>query len=197
MPTTADRKAPKVISPSDPCIGLDSQGQQARAVRLWAQLPDRHRERRHRRCRGDAGAHLRRGRRDQDDDRPHRSMLRSEAEAAGRRHGLRHGQVPGLAGEGEEDHAAHSGLGQERAQGRHLLTLRLPLGQEARRLHLPQRQAAQTSGTVHDGRTLALPRRKRDCDACPLKAKCCPRHDRRAISHAISTRTPAMWRGAR
>ena len=68
-----DRKAPKVISPSDPCFGLDGQGQQARAVRLWAQLSDRHRERGHRRCRGDAGTHLRRGRGDADDDRAHRS----------------------------------------------------------------------------------------------------------------------------
>ena len=41
-----------------PVLGLDGEGQQARAVRLRAQLPDRHRERSHRRCRGDAGAHL-------------------------------------------------------------------------------------------------------------------------------------------
>ncbi len=36
----ANRKLPKVISPVDPCC-LDSEGQQARAVRLRAQLPDR------------------------------------------------------------------------------------------------------------------------------------------------------------
>jgi hypothetical protein len=36
----------------------------------------------------------------------------------------------------------HPGLGEERSAGRHLLTLGLPLGQEARGLRLPQRQAA-------------------------------------------------------
>jgi transposase len=33
-----------------PAIGMDGQGQQVRAVRLWAELPHRHRERRDRRC---------------------------------------------------------------------------------------------------------------------------------------------------
>ena len=39
-------------------LGVDGQGQQACAVRLRAQLPDRHRERGHRRCGADAGPHL-------------------------------------------------------------------------------------------------------------------------------------------
>jgi transposase len=39
-------------------LRLDGEGQQARAVRLWAQLSHRHRERRHRRCRGHSGAYL-------------------------------------------------------------------------------------------------------------------------------------------
>ena len=53
-----ERQPPKVISPSDPQIGMDGQGQQASAVRLWAKLPHRHRERSDRRCRSDAGSHL-------------------------------------------------------------------------------------------------------------------------------------------
>jgi transposase len=68
--------------------------------------------------------------------------LRSEAKAACRRHGLWDGQVPRLAGEGEENHSTHSGLGEKRSARRHLLTLGLPLGQEARGLHLSQRQTA-------------------------------------------------------
>ena len=52
----ANRKLPKAISPSDPC--LDREGEQAGSVWLWAQLHDRCRARRHRRCRGDASAHL-------------------------------------------------------------------------------------------------------------------------------------------
>jgi transposase len=64
----------------------------------------------------------------QNDAGSNRGMLWSEAEAARRRHGLRDGQIPRLAGQGEEDHPAHPGLGEERSAGRHLLTLGLPLG---------------------------------------------------------------------
>ena len=39
-------------------IGVDGQSQQARAVRIWAQLSYRRRARDHCRCRGDAGTHL-------------------------------------------------------------------------------------------------------------------------------------------
>jgi transposase len=39
-------------------LGLDGEGQQARAVRLWAQLSDRHRERGDRRCGGYSRPHL-------------------------------------------------------------------------------------------------------------------------------------------
>ena len=42
-----------------PTIGLDRQGQQARAVWLRAELSHRRQERRDRGCRGDAGSHLR------------------------------------------------------------------------------------------------------------------------------------------
>jgi hypothetical protein len=40
-------------------VCLDGQGQQACTLRLRPQLPDRHRARGHRRCRGNAGTHLR------------------------------------------------------------------------------------------------------------------------------------------
>jgi hypothetical protein len=43
-------------------LGMDRESEQACAVRLRAQLSDRHRERRHCGCRGHAGADLRRGR---------------------------------------------------------------------------------------------------------------------------------------
>ena len=39
-------------------IGVDGQSQQARAVRIWAQLSYRRRARDHRRCRANAGTHL-------------------------------------------------------------------------------------------------------------------------------------------
>ena len=42
-----DRKPPKVISPSDPSSAWTAKGQQAGAVRLWAQLSHRHRQRDH------------------------------------------------------------------------------------------------------------------------------------------------------
>ena len=86
-----DRKVPKVISPFRSLFGVDGQGQQAGAVRLWAQLSDRYRERRHRRCRGNAGQNLRRSGCDEDHDRPDRALLRAEAQAACRRHRLRDG----------------------------------------------------------------------------------------------------------
>ena len=163
-------------------IGLDRQGQQARAVRLWAQLPDRHRERRHRRRRGDAGPDLRRGRGHQDDARPHRSLLRSEAEAACRRHRLRHGQVPGLAGQGEEDRAAHPGLGAPQARGWHLLHAPTSAGTDGAastsaptgKLLQDQRHRARR----HDQRYRASQGRLR---CLPTRAQCCPKMPR-AIS---------------
>src|SRR3954451_15132311 len=114
-------------------------------------------------------------------------MLWSEAEAARRRHSLWDGQVPRLAGQGEKDHSAHPGLGEERSPGRHLLTLGLPLGSD---FHWDRKRGAyicpngkllRTSGTVHDGRTLLYRASKRDCDVCPIRAKCCTTADARKI----------------
>jgi hypothetical protein len=81
----------------------------------------------------------------------------------------------------KEIHPAHSGLGEERSARRHLLTFGLSLGQEAWGLRLSQRQAAPASGTVHDGRTLLYRASKRDCDVCPIRAKCCTTADARKI----------------
>ena len=117
----------------------------------------------------------------EDHDRPDRALLRSEAQAACRRHGLRDGQVPRLARQGEEDHTAHPGLGEERSSGRHLLALGLHLGQAAWPYICPNGKLLRTSGTVHDGRTLLYRASKRDCDVCPLRSKCCTRDEARKI----------------
>src|SRR5215475_2751364 len=45
----------------------------------------------------------------------------------------------------------------------------------------PNGKLFQTSGTVHDGRTLLYRASKRDCDACPIRAKCCTNADARKI----------------
>jgi len=38
----------------------------------------------------------------------------------------------------------------------------------------PNGKALRTTGRVHDGRTILYRASKRDCDLCPLKARCCP-----------------------
>ena len=45
----------------------------------------------------------------------------------------------------------------------------------------PNGKLLQTSGTVHDGRTLLYRASKRDCDVCPIRAKCCTTTDARKI----------------
>ena len=92
----ADRKPPKVISPVGSLLGLDGEGEQARAVRLWAQLSDRYRERA---VIVDVEATPARTYdevRHQDDDRAHREDIRPKAGAACRRYRLWNGQVSGL-----------------------------------------------------------------------------------------------------
>ena len=73
-----------------------------------------------------------------------------------------------------QDHAAHPGVGQERARGRHVLARGLHVRQGAQRLHLPRRQAAaHHRQTVHDGRTL-LYRAATATAGLSLKPQCCP-----------------------
>jgi transposase len=45
----------------------------------------------------------------------------------------------------------------------------------------PNNKLLRTSGTVHDGRTLLYRASKRDCDVCPIRAKCCTTVDARKI----------------
>jgi transposase len=45
----------------------------------------------------------------------------------------------------------------------------------------PNGKLLRTSGTVHDGRTLLYRASKRDCHACPIRAKCCTSLDARKI----------------
>jgi transposase len=45
----------------------------------------------------------------------------------------------------------------------------------------PRGKLLRTSGTVHDGRTLLYRASKRDCDACPIRAKCCTTTEARKI----------------
>ena len=45
----------------------------------------------------------------------------------------------------------------------------------------PNGKLLRTSGTVHDGRTLLYRASKRDCDVCPIRAKCCTTADARKI----------------
>jgi hypothetical protein len=49
----------------------------------------------------------------------------------------------------------------------------------------PNGKLLQTSGTVHDGRTLLYRASKRDCDVCPIRAKCCTTADARKIPRDI------------
>ena len=45
-----------------------------------------------------------------------------------------------------------------------------------------------TTGTVHDGRTLLYRASSRDCEPCPLKARCCPNTPHRRIPRDVNER---------
>jgi len=113
---TADRKPPKVISPTDPCSAWTAKANKRVQFGYGlnylidiehAVIPDQVRDLR----RGDAGPDVRRGGGHQDDARAHRTTPRSEARSAGRRYGVRNRQVPWLARR-HRHHAAHPGVGQ-------------------------------------------------------------------------------------
>jgi transposase len=116
---TADRKPPKVISPTDPCSAWTAKANKRVQFGYGlnylidienAVIPDQVRDR----CRGDAGPDVRRGGGHQDNARAHRATARSEARSAGRRYGVRNGQVPWLARR-HRHHAAYPGVGQGQA----------------------------------------------------------------------------------
>lgn len=49
----------------------------------------------------------------------------------------------------------------------------------------PQGNRLKTTGRVHDGRTRLYRASKLDCDACPLKSRCCPKTPQRKIPRDI------------
>lgn len=130
---------------------MDSEGEQACAVRLRAQLPDRYRECSDRRCRSDTGAHVRRGQGYQDDDRAHR---------------------PTLVGAGITPHIPvwEKAKREDGTFSRSDFTF----DKQKNEYRCPNGKALCTTGRVHDGRTILYRASKRDCDLCPLKARCCP-----------------------
>jgi len=50
----------------------------------------------------------------------------------------------------------------------------------------PNGKALRTTGRVHDGRTILYRASKRDCDLCPLKARCCPNVTWRKIPRDVN-----------
>ena len=49
----------------------------------------------------------------------------------------------------------------------------------------PNGKPLRTSGTVHDGRTLLYRASKLDCDVCPLRSRCCTRDEARKIPRDV------------
>ena len=91
-----NRKSPNVISPSDLSSAWTAKANKrvlfGYGLNYLIDIDNAVNRRRG----GNTGTHLRRGRGDRDDDRPHRRPFRSEAEAACSGHGLLHRQVPRL-----------------------------------------------------------------------------------------------------
>ena len=89
---------------------------------------------------------------------------------------------PGLAGQREGDCAAHPGLRQVQPNRRHILARRLHVRSRTDRYTCPAGkelvQFRRTYATPRTGITADGTRRyrasKMDCDACELKARCCP-----------------------
>jgi len=50
----------------------------------------------------------------------------------------------------------------------------------------PNNKALRTTGKVHDGRTILYRASKLDCDACPLKPKCCPNMPARQVPRDVN-----------
>jgi transposase len=58
----------------------------------------------------------------------------------------------------------------------------------------PNNKVLRTSGTVHDGRTLFYRASKLDCDVCALKMRCCPKEPARKIPRDIDERARDLAR---
>ena len=75
----------------------------------------------------------------------------------------------------------HSGLGEERSAGRIFLRWDFRWDRKRGAYVCSNGRLHRTSGTVHDGRTLLYRASKRDCDVCPIRARCCTTADARKI----------------
>jgi transposase len=49
----------------------------------------------------------------------------------------------------------------------------------------PGGKTLKTTGRVHQGRTIYYRASKRDCEACPLKSRCCPKTSQRRVSRDV------------
>ena len=107
--------------------------------------------------------------------------LRSEARSACGRYGLWNGQVPWLARR-HRHHAAHSGVGEARSRRRHVLAPRLRLRRglqhftcpSGKRLQQYRRNFEHERSGVTKANTRIYRASTFDCRSCPLKSKCCP-----------------------
>jgi transposase len=57
---------------------------------------------------------------------------------------------------------------------------------ETNEYRCPNGKALRTTGIVHDGRTILYRASKLDCDPCPLKAKCCPNAPGRKVPRDVN-----------
>jgi transposase len=57
---------------------------------------------------------------------------------------------------------------------------------ETNEYQCPNGKALRTTGMVHDGRTILYRASKLDCDPCPLKAKCCPNAPGRKVPRDVN-----------
>lgn len=57
---------------------------------------------------------------------------------------------------------------------------------ETNEYRCPNGKALRTTGMVHDGRTILYRASKLDCDPCPLKAKCCPNAPGRKVPRDVN-----------
>ena len=90
----------------------------------------------------------------------------------------------------------NSGLGEKRSARRHLLTLGLPLGQEARGLHLPTANCSGPAAPCTTDARCSTALRSATAMRARSERSAAPRPTR-ARSRATSTRTPAMSHGGR
>ena len=145
------------------------------------QLSHRHRARHCRRCRGhprhptiEVGALT-------DHDRADRSVLRAEARLARCRHGLRLRWKPRLAGGGEKHRPTIPVIDKSKREDGTFSRDDFAYDAEKDLYTCPNGKALRTTGTLQSDNTFRYVSRKADCDACPLKSKCCPKQPQRRV----------------